>query len=169
MSTKKQDFFRKRRICLWDDSAKHISMTKLNVSKHFSFLPQIDYHQIKSLDDPDFSPCDLLICYVANQDEESFFPWLNKFQNQLKTQNSIWTPVLFICDIGFSTMTHWLHDHANQNWYFDIIHPDHIASLPIRIANLLRIHDHLHELKRYHEQLNAMQSQITAIEKKLEQ
>ena len=54
-----------------------------------------------------------------------------------------------------------------SNWYFDIIHPDHLTSLPVRIANLLRIHDHLAELHRYEAELGRMQQNIRMIEAEL--
>jgi hypothetical protein len=61
-----------------------------------------------------------------------------------------------------------LEQTLNSNWYFDLLHPDHLSSLPVRVANLLRMHDHLHELLRYEKELKRMQADIGRIEAELQ-
>ena len=56
----------------------------------------------------------------------------------------------------------------DENWYFDVIDPDHLDSLPMRVANLLRIHDHLHELSRYEKSLADLQADVRQMQQKLE-
>lgn len=167
MTSSKSEFFRKRRICYWDYNKRSISSSKMSFEKHLKFLPEIEFAFLKSIDDPLFFPCDLLFINAEGLEEEPFQIWMNSFKTRFKHQGKIWVPIIFISPINFSTLTDWLHEHADDNWYFDIIKPDETQSLPIRIANLLRIHDHLHELKRYHEQLITMQKQVTEIEGRL--
>ena len=54
-----------------------------------------------------------------------------------------------------------------MNWYFDIVASDQLDSLPIRVANLLRIHDHLHELHRYSAALSSLTAQTEALKQEL--
>ena len=41
------------------------------------------------------------------------------------------------------------------------------ATLPIRVANLLRIHDHLHELKRYSAALDDITVKVKMLESQM--
>lgn len=167
MATKPAHFFRQRRLCYWDTEKRRFDSFKGSFERHIKFLPQIDIYQLNSLDDPDFFPCDLLIIYAAQISENDLSTWIEGVKKRIKAQGKIWTPSLILSPAGFGELSEWLHEYANSNWYFDIIHPDQWSSLPIRVANLLRIHDHLHELYRYQDQLTAMQDKVTAIEQEL--
>jgi hypothetical protein len=58
-----------------------------------------------------------------------------------------------------------LMEHAiKSNWYFDVVRPEHLDSLPVRVANLLRIHDHFHELRRNSETLDRLQDRVNMLE-----
>ena len=57
---------------------------------------------------------------------------------------------------------------AGMNWYFDILSMEHIDSMPIRVANLLRIHDHLHELERYQNTLATLNHRVDQLTLDLE-
>lgn len=169
MTDRNHKFFRKRRICYWDQEKLRVTGWKSHFEKTLKFLPNLDFYQLRSLDDPNFAPCDLLIVTALSVPEQEISSWINSLQSRIKAQGKIWTPALVLSEVNYSKLGEWLHEYANLNWYFDILHPDHLDSVPIRIANLLRIHDHLHELERYHDQVMTMQKQIDAIELKLEQ
>jgi hypothetical protein len=81
----------------------------------------------------------------------------------------IWSPALIMCDVSYTKIGQLIDWAVKINWYFDIVSRDHITSLPIRIINLLRIHDHLHELQRYDSELTTLQGRIDEIEQKLQE
>lgn len=158
---------RQRRLCYWDTEKRRFDSFKANFERHIKFLPEVTIYPLKSLEDPAFSPCDLLIIYAAHIDEAELPRWIDGVKKRIQAQGKIWTPSLILSAAGFAELSEWLHEYAASNWYFDIIHPDQWSSLPIRIANLLRIHDHLHELYRYQDQLTSLQERISTIEQEL--
>jgi len=167
MATKPSAVFRQRRLCYWDTEKRHFDSFKANFERHIKFLPQLTLYQLTSLDDPEFFPCDLLIIYAAHIPDEELPQWIEGLKKRIQAGGKIWTPSLILSPVGFGELSEWLHEYADSNWYFDIIHPDQWTSLPIRVANLLRIHDHLHELYRYQDQLTSLQERITTIEQEL--
>ena len=60
-----------------------------------------------------------------------------------------------------------IFEHIQSNWYYDFINPSHLGSLSIRIANLIKIHDHLHELSRYEKELTSLQKQTDQLQQVL--
>ena len=153
----------------WDAEKKFVDATKINFEKHLSFLPDFDLITLKTLDSEDFNPCDLLLVTAFLIDANDFSQWLDGLNKRIVRQNSIWTPALIFTDLPFAELSASIHDYAaDNNWYFDIVSADHLDSMPIRIANLLRIHDHLHELFRYQERLDQMQTKVSDIEEKLD-
>ena len=158
---------RRRRLCYWDSQKNSVGATKINFERHLKFLPDFDLIELKSLDAPEINPCDLLIVGAERIPSEEFTSWLKRLNLRILQQNRIWTPALIFSSADFVDLSSDLHEFADNNWYFDILNPLHIESMPIRVANLLKIHDHLHELHRYKSQLDAMQNQISEIEMKL--
>ena len=142
------NIYRKRRICYWDAEKKFTDSSKINFERHLSFLPDFDLVNLVSLEDENFQPCDLLIVAATAIDEDIFHDWLKGLNKRIIRQNSIWTPCIIVTEISFAESSQSLHTFADNNWYFDILHPHHTDSIPIRVANLLKIHDHLHELFR---------------------
>ncbi len=160
---------RSLRICYWDSAKRHFGRHKAIFEKYMKRLGDLSFYEMKSLEDPDFAPCDLLIVAAESVPEENFAEWLREFHQRIKKQQKIWTPAIILSSVGFVALEDLLTEANGSNWYFDIINPDHIESLPIRVANLLRIHDHLHELRRYDEKQRSLQEQVDAIEEKLQQ
>ncbi|SME89485.1 hypothetical protein [Pseudobacteriovorax antillogorgiicola] len=167
MSVPKTQQQRKRRLCYWDSQKKSVGAVKLNFERHLRFLPEFDLVTLKALDDEKFAPCDLLIISAEDIPSEDFSQWLQGINKRIVNQGQIWTPALIFSETDFVDLSSEIHDFADNNWYFDILNPLHLESMPIRVANLLRIHDHLHELWRYKDQLDTMQEQINEIEKRL--
>ena len=159
---------RKRRICIWNTQKNVVSGGTLSLEHHLKRLFEIDFYELESLDDPKFFPCDLLVIYAEYIEDENFETWLENLKNKIQTQGKIWVPSLIFSKLGFSSANFLLPNMSGSNWYFDIIHPDHINSIPIRVANLLRINDHLWELIRYDQELQKIGGRVAELEQKLE-
>ena len=160
---------RKRRICYWDSDKRFTDAQKINLEKRLDFLPEFDFVKLRTLDSPELTPCDLVIVAAEGIEETIFVDWLTGLNKRMIRQNSIWTPALIATDINVPKLSSLLHKIADNNWYFDILEYEHIDSLPIRIANLLKIHDHLHELWRYQAELDGLQAKVLEMEKRFEQ
>jgi hypothetical protein len=130
-------------------------------------LTDVTLSEIKSIDDPDFLPCDLLIVAAKNVAAIDFGKWLEGFRKRIHNQGNIWIPALILTQVEFEDLRDILLDAVNDNWYFDVINADHISSLPIRVANLLKIHDHLHEMDRYERSLSDLGDKIAKLEAQL--
>ncbi len=167
MKKQSSNFFRRRRICYWDSEKRFVDAHKLNFEKQLSFLPDFDLITLKSLDSENFNPCDLLLISALLVEDHEFSQWLLGINKRILHQNSIWTPALIFSEVEGYELSSAMHEFAANNWYFDIVNPKHIDSIPIRVANLLRIHDHLHEIMRYQERLDSMQDKIIEIESQL--
>jgi hypothetical protein len=48
-----------------------------------------------------------------------------------------------------------------------IVEPDHVSSLPVRVANFLRLHDHLHEVRRMTEASEVLTKRVQEMELQL--
>jgi hypothetical protein len=131
-----------------------------------SFL-NIDVVEISSLQSSIFHPCDLLILSATHVDNDNIDQWLKRIHSEITAQNMIWTPALIMADINHMKLAQLIDWATGINWYFDIIIPNHLESLPIRVINLLRIHDHIHELNRYNSEVTALQKRLLEIEQML--
>lgn len=158
---------RKYRVCYWDSDPKSLNAYKAVIESSLKQLGDVELYDLLSLEDSKLHPCDLIITSAQQVPEDHFKKWLQNNEQRIKTQAGIWVPVLILAKVSFSYLDAILVDAAKNNWYFDVLDPDHLDSLPIRIANLLRIHDHLSELHRYDQMLNKMQTQIDQLENQL--
>ena len=78
------------------------------------------------------------------------------------------TPVLFITRVPQESLRAWAEAQYADNWYCDLISCDHLFELALRASNLLRICDHLREMKVYEDEVQKLKVQVTEVEKKLE-
>lgn len=154
-------------ISSWDLDPKRSDATKLNLERFLKLLPSITLKKVKGIEDPDFLPCDLAVVYAWHLTQIELKTWLENFEKRWKKQGAIWIPALIVSPLEISELMGSMEEIWASNWYFDIIHPDHFQSLPVRIANLLRIHDHLSELHRYELEIGRMQDNIRSIETEL--
>jgi hypothetical protein len=159
--------YKQKSICILDSDPKRLESLKNILNFKFKALPLVSIKLIKSIDEVSSDSCDLIVLYSLNVDETHFMQWLSGFENRWVVQNSIWIPALIVSRVEPSKIPEMLERAALANWYFDILHPDHLSSLPLRVANLLRIHDHLHELLRYERELKLLQKQVNSIEQQL--
>jgi len=155
------------RICYWNAEPRFVFPGKMALEKKLGLLGDVTFVELQSLDDKNFHPCDLLIIAGGNLDDEAFTKWITAVRKRVKQQGKIWTPALILASISFSTLDENLVEAVKSNWYFDVLNADHLESLPIRVANLLRIHDHLHELRRYDEQLEVLNEQVEELQRQL--
>jgi hypothetical protein len=113
------------------------------------------------------APCDLLLISTTLADDEQFTTWLKALSQKIKKQGMIWIPALIVSKADFKLVQAVFEQATEDNWYFDIVHPDQMSSLPIRVANLLRIHDHLHEMLRYQGALDDLAQRVSKLESEL--
>jgi len=158
---------KKIRVCFWDAEKRSLSAQKLSLEDKLRFLGDIEFYELSSLEDEKLSPCELLIVSAQHLSDDQFKPWVDALRRKIKQQGKIQIPALIFAHLEFHTLNQLLVSAAKSNWYFDILDPQHLSSLPIRVANLLRIHDHLHELKRYDEELTKLGGEIATLKTKL--
>ena len=154
---------RRSRACVLNLEPKFVNLPKIKLEIELRAMVDIELVEIKGLDDNAFLPCDLLIVEAQGVSMGDFQLWIKAFQGRLVTQADIWLPSLIVeLPVNEARL---LMEHAiKSNWYFDVVRPEHLDSLPVRVANLLRIHDHLHELRRYSETLDRLQDRVNMLE-----
>lgn len=158
-------FKRHLRVNYWNSEPRLVAPSKARLEILLKSLGTVDLTEIKSLDDK--QPADLLVIPADHIPEDKFVDWLKGLRQRIKQQGQIWTPALIMADVSFGELDDLLDDAVQANWYFDVVHRDHMDSLPIRVANLLRIHDHLHELKRYRQELDTLDRKVQDLEAKV--
>lgn len=157
-----------RRICSWDLEPRRLDSLKSALETQLRYLPHLSWQKLKSLDDPNLLPCDLLVVYAGHLSEDELLIWLQGFEKRLVRQDSVWIPAMIVTSIEMTQLDGVLEKTLMSNWYFDLIHPEHLSSLSVRVANLLRIHDHLHELNRYETEIQKLQSAVLRVESELD-
>jgi len=158
---------RKIRIRYWNCEPKVLDSHRMAFEVHLKRLGDLETIAIHSLDDIAVNETDLLVIGAHLLEFEHFSSWLKDVRRTLLSKGAIWTPVLVLAEASFDGLVEILMESIADNWYFDIVAPRHMASLPIRVANLLRIHDHLHELKRYSQALEEINQKLVELEKKV--
>lgn len=161
--------YRDRRLCYWNAESRTIDKDLMAIEHHIKRLGDVTITRVGRLDQDGVFPCDLLVVGAQSMSGEKFAPWLEGLRRRILAQGTIWTPALIIADLSFDTLSERLMEAVRDNWYFDVVSPKHLSSLPIRVANLLRIHDHLHELTRYAKAIEDIQSQVRVLEAQMGQ
>lgn len=151
MSDTQQPVFPRRqiRVCYLPDNPRVVDQESVFIEDSLKQLGDVRIVMLKSLDDPAFKPCDLLVLGATHVEPDHFAQWLKGIERRVSREGAIWTPALIIADPPWTILSQILGDVVATNWYFDVVSIEHVVSLPVRVANLLRIHDHLHELRRY--------------------
>jgi hypothetical protein len=159
---------RKLDIRYWNAESRIVDSEVMALEKQLSKLGEVKVESVPSLDHERFTVCDLLIVAAQKIPDEDFNSWLEKLGNRIESLGRIWVPVLVLANTSFDNLNSIMVKAAKQNWYFDVIAPDHLDSLPIRVANLIRIHDHLRELYRYESTLETLEKKIKTLESEIE-
>lgn len=158
---------RKLRFCYWAVESRLVDGERMTLEQHLKRLGDVTVEPIKSLDAPGAGPYDLLIVAAQRVPVKDFPIWLAGFRRRIQSLGMVWTPALILAGVDFAVLQEIWPEVTKENWYFDILDPSHVASLPIRVANLLRIHDHLHELKRYAAALDDVTAKVQDLEAKV--
>ena len=97
-----------------------------------------------------------LIVSALNLSEAELLTWLQKYRKKSLSQKNVLIPLLLIHsndELSFQS----LFDEAfKAKWFFDLCSEKHLSSLIIRAANLIRVHDLLHDLKRRDEMITSL-------------
>ena len=152
------------RLSYWNTDARVIDADRMQLESSLKRLGDVSVHTVKSLEVVQRDGCDLLIVAAQSVPRKEFAKWLLGFRGRIHSNGKIWVPALILADVGFEILADILADVTAENWYFDILAPSHMDSLPIRVANLLRIHDHLHEIGRYEKALAEVGSRVRELE-----
>ena len=64
--------------------------------------------------------------------------FIKSLAKRVKDLGVIWVPALIFTEASYPTLNAMIDGVVEENWYFDFIHPEHMDSLPVRAANLLR-------------------------------
>jgi len=110
---------------------------------------------------------DLAVISAFHVPEEHFLSWLQQLIVKMDKQSNVWIPALVLADLPFEIYTRAASEVLQTNWYFDIMHPDHMSSLPIRISNLIRMMNHLKELRNYAEKINSLSQDVLDIKRQV--
>ena len=155
------------RILYVNPTPQVISALNQLSEKYLSWLADVDIENLSSLSQAKNKPFDLIIYNAFGVPDDKLSTWLHNISKQILTHNQVLVPTIILSKLGFNDLNKMLSSIYKDNWYIDILHPDHINSLPIRIANLLKIHDHLHETQRLQKELEDIHIQISKFEKQL--
>lgn len=158
---------RRLRVCVWNPTPAMAGASILAVEQQLKNLGSVQLVQLKSLDDPEFHPCDLLVLTANFIEEENFSTWLKGVETRLQKQAGIKVPAMIYSRVEQGVQRELLQWAIATNWYFDIVDPDHLHSLPIRIANFLRLHDHLHEISRMQKTMEDLTERVHSLEQAL--
>lgn len=156
------------RVCSWNATPGFISAASAALDQQLRQLVQVEMVSLKSLDDSAASPCDLLIISAEGMDEEQFPIWVKSLSARIPRTHGIPAPALIFGVVGATVQRELLRWAVEGNWYFDIVDPEHVTSLPVRAANFLRIHDHLHEVRRMSETSRALDLKVQEMQTQLE-
>jgi hypothetical protein len=146
---------------------RFVDADRMLLEKNLRRISDVKLSEIKSIEAADFLPCDLLVVAAKNVAAIDFKKWLTGFRKRVHNEGNIWVPALILTEVEFEDLRDILLEAVNENWYFDVMHADHMASLPIRVANLLKINDHLHELDRYEKALADLGEKVMKLESQL--
>ena len=158
---------RKLRICLFEADKILLNRDKIKFDSMLKQLQSFEIVELPSLSPNVYPASDLLIISAMHLAKDEFIGWIKPLHATLKNQGNVWLPAIILADVSFEEITKIIDWAIEINWYFDVILPEHLSSLAIRITNLLRIHDHLHELNRYAIELTSLQKRVNDIEKEL--
>lgn len=160
---------RRLRVCVWNPTPSMVSASLGHIETELKRLASLQLVTLKALDDPQMLPCDLLVATALYIDEEMFPEWLKGVEGRLTRQGGIRVPMIIFAKVSEPVQRGLLRAAVESNWYFDIINPEHVSSLPMRAANFLRLHDHLHEIKRMDEELRNLTQKVLTLEEGLKE
>jgi hypothetical protein len=157
---------RRMRVCSWNASPGFISAASAALEQQLRQLIQVDIVPVKSIGDAT-APCDLLIISAEGIDEEAFPSWLKSISGRIPNIHGIPVPSIIFGEVSAPVQRELLRWAIEGNWYFDIVDPRHVSSLPVRVTNFLRLHDHLHEVRRISDASRLLDTRVREMEVQL--
>lgn len=166
--TTKNLFDRRRmRVCFWNATPGFISAASAAIEQQLRLLVKVDRVEIKTLDDPSATPADLLIISADGLEDEQYPVWLQSISQRIPRAHGIPVPTIIFGTVSSAVQSELLRWAVEGNWYFDIVEADHVSSLTVRVANFLRIHDHLHEVRRMADAMTQLDAKVRVMEAQL--
>lgn len=154
------------RVCSWNASPGFISAASAALEQQLRQLIQVEIVPVKSIGDAT-APCDLLIISAEGIDEEAFSSWLKSVSGRIPNIHGIPVPSIIFGEVSAPVQRELLRWAVEGNWYFDIVDPRHVSSLPVRVTNFLRLHDHLHEVRRISDASRLLDARVREMEVQL--
>jgi len=152
------------KIAHWNPDPRYVSISHIELEKELGLLAELTISPVKTIDSLADEGFDLLVVSAQHVPESEFSKWLLGLKSRIEVQGNIWVPALIVADVGVKFLREVLAPAIASNWYFDILAKDHISSLPVRVANLVRIHDHLRELRRYAAMIDTLNQRVDQLE-----
>jgi len=154
------------RITYFDESPKAVNLEKVDFELKLKRVFDAKVSHTSNIDQLKAEDTDLVVAFPNTADGESLMKWIQRYEGRT-AQNLCNIPLLVIFRVGFQTVNDaFLTSHAS-NRYFDIVHPDHLDSLPMRILNLLKIRDHIAEIQRYDATLKDLMNKVSDLDAQL--
>ena len=157
---------RRMRVCAWNASPGFISAASAALEGQLRQLIQVEIVQLKSMADAT-APCDLIIISAEGIDDEAFPSWLKSISGRIPNTHGIPVPSIIFGVVSAPVQRELLRWAVEGNWYFDSVDPGHVTSLPVRVSNFLRLHDHLHEVRRISDASRLLAARVTEMESQL--
>lgn len=150
------------------DSSKQVNAGSVKTEVKLRGLLAPHFRVLESVAQVPAHGCDLVIVKASHLPESHFWNWLNRLESQLGRTRVVGVPALILSDLDFSAQHFLWRQITEKNWYFDVISEDNLDSIPLRMANLVRIHDHLHETLRYQKTLTELDAEVKSLKSELE-
>lgn len=160
---------KRMRVCHWNATPGFLSAASAAIENQLKLLMKLDLVEVRSLDDPNLKPADVLFISAEGLEDEQYPAWLKGISNRIPKAHGIPTPTVIFGNISPAVQSELLRWAVEGNWYFDIVDPGHASSLTVRVANFLRIHDHLHEIRRMTLASKALEHKVADMERQIEQ
>ena len=149
-------------VSYWDIDRRSVDSAKSRLEAGLRMVADYEITEITDL--KSLSPqADLLVISATLLPQEGLIAWFRKLIVEMQSTEKVWVPAVILCQLTEEDLLEVMHDAIQSNWYVDLLDPSHLSSLPIRVASLIRIHDHLKELLRYDDKLADLQAQIDAL------
>ncbi len=157
-------------IGYFDAHPKLVSADRMHLENQLQILSDFELRQVDQLSDMSVEETDLMVVRIGLVEQSATTKWLKSFVTKIRTSRLVWVPALILAPGFEMTEIKDLFEYAyQQNYYFDIFTSEQYEDLPLRAANLIRMHEHLQELSRYQEELKQLQERVHQIEYRLKQ
>ncbi len=166
---KKPNFFLDRKLTIdyWHSEPRLVSSAVLDLENKLSFLGSCQIRPVETIEALGLYGADLFVLTCPVVLEDQFTSWFRGIEKRLLTGEKIKIPTLIFSDVPFQHLLQIFEGTILSNWYCDIVHSQHTESLPMRVANLIRIHDHLKEMEVYEKQIGKLELGLKEMQNKL--